>query len=237
MVKIYQVGGCIRDKFLGLEPKDIDYAVEASSFEEMAKFIEERGQIYLKKEDTFTIRARLDGIDADFTLCRKERNYTNKRKPDIVEVGTLYDDISRRDFTCNAIAMDNNGNIIDHFNGIQDIKDKILRCVGSTKERLEEDGLRTFRALRFHITKQMEFVPELKEALQSDWIIDIIKMISTERIRQEMIKCFEYSTLETLQVLEEFPKIREYMLSVLWLIPTTKKKSKKNAKMFVKKNF
>ena len=236
MVKIYQVGGCIRDKLLGLEPKDIDYAVEASSFQEMSEFIEERGHIYLKKEDTFTIRAKYNGIDADFTLCRKERNYTNKRKPDIVEVGTLYDDISRRDFTCNAIAMDKDENIIDYYDGIQDIEDKILKCVGNTKDRLEEDGLRTFRALRFHITKKMQFVPELKEALQSDWIIDIIKMISTERIRQEMIKCFEYSTLETLQALEEFPRIREYMLSVLWLIPTTKKKSKKNAKIFVKKN-
>ena len=139
-IKIYRIGGCVRDKILGLKPKDIDFAVEAKSYQQMKEFIQENGKIYCEIPKYFTIRAKYNGTDADYTLCRKEKDYTNKRHPDKVMIGTLYDDISRRDFTCNAIAIAEDGHIIDYFNGMKDIENRILRCVGNTKERLMEDG-------------------------------------------------------------------------------------------------
>ena len=231
MVKIYQVGGCVRDKFLNLKPKDIDYAVEASSYEEMKEHINKFGNIYVETPKYFTLRGKLNGIDADFTLCRKERGYSDNRRPDEVEVGTLYEDISRRDFTCNAIAIDEDDNVIDYFDGRKDIENGILRCVRDTKERLSEDGLRAFRALRFNVTKGLQFTPELDKALKSDWILPIIDTVSTERVRQEMSKCFEFSTLNTILLLEKYPKIREHLFSMIWLTPTVKKKSKGLLKM------
>lgn len=236
MVKIYRVGGCIRDELLGLKPKDIDYAVEADSYQQMKEYIEKKGTIFLETEKYFTIRAKLnnsetsENIAADFTLCRKEREYTNNRHPDIVEVGSLYEDISRRDFTVNAIAKDEDGNLIDYFDGVTDLENRVLRCVRDTRERLTEDGLRAFRALRFIITKGLKCVSELEEALNSDWLIEVIKNISVDRIRQEMHRCFEFNTLDTILTLEKYPKIRNYMFTILWLEPTTKKRSKKSVK-------
>ena len=83
--------------------------------------------------------------------------------------------------------------------------------------------LRAFRGIRFIITKGLNPEEELVEALQSEWIIEIISYISIERIKQEMTKCFKYNTLKTIKVLEEYPLIRKYLFSILWLEPSNKK--------------
>jgi len=223
-VKIYKVGGYVRDQILGEKSKDIDYAVEASSYKEMKEFLNTHGKIYVETPKYFTLRGKYNGEDADFTLCRKERDYTNCRHPDNVTVGTLYDDISRRDFTCNAIAIDEDGKYIDYFGGIEDTKNRILRSVGSAHERLTEDGLRVFRAFRFNITRDMKFDDELKDALtNSEFIIETIKNISDDRIREELYKCFAYDTCKTLEAFENYPEIRKHVFSRIKLIPTSKK--------------
>ncbi len=103
MVKIYLVGGSIRDQLLGLKSKDLDYAVEAGSYEEMRDYIKENGKIFLETPEYLTIRAHLkNGEPADFVLCRKDGEYSDGRRPDKVTPGTLYDDLARRDFTVNA---------------------------------------------------------------------------------------------------------------------------------------
>ena len=135
-MKMYKVGGFVRDQILGVKSKDVDYAVEASSFYDMERCIFEMGgEIFLSTPQFFTIRAKLNGEVADFVLCRKESQYSDGRHPDKVEVGTIYDDLARRDFTMNAIALCEDGTYIDPHNGIYDIVRCLIRWVGSPNDR------------------------------------------------------------------------------------------------------
>lgn len=128
MIRIFEVGGCVRDEILGVPSKDIDFAMEAPSFQAMKEYMEaENFKIFLETPEYFTIRAKFpnSSLVADFVLCRKEFGYSNNRHPDLVEVGTIYDDLSRRDFTINAIAKSlDSGEFLDPHNGIDDLKIK-----------------------------------------------------------------------------------------------------------------
>lgn len=226
MVKYFLVGGTVRDKLMGLVPKDLDYAVECSSYEEMRQSILDRGgKLYLEKPEYLTIRAKIPGLgDADFTACRKEGAYSDCRHPDSVEMGTIYEDLSRRDCRCNAIAQDEQGNYIDPYNGREDIKYRILRCVGSTNERFREDALRILRVMRFCITKDFRMSEEIEEAMFDSNLIKLLWTISQERIREELHKCFAHDTLSTLEMLQTFPLIAPIVFSSIWLKPTTEGK-------------
>src|SRR5688572_2507881 len=114
-VKVFEVGGAVRDKLLGLRPKDIDFAVEAPSFKAMHEFVSSTcSTIFLIKPEFLTIRAHHATMGAvDFVLCRKDGAYSDGRRPDTVEPGTIFDDLARRDFTINAMAFDEEGNLID----------------------------------------------------------------------------------------------------------------------------
>lgn len=227
MIQLYKVGGAVRDQFLGIESKDIDFAVEAPSFEVMREHIAAQGKIFLEKPEFFTIRAKLDGIDADFVLCRKEYGYSDGRRPDSVAVGDIYDDLSRRDFTMNAVAVrvaDNE--IIDPYNGIADINQRIIRCVGRAEDRFSEDSLRMLRAVRFHITKNFDLDSEILLALENQRLLDKLINVSSERIREELNRCFKYNTLKTLMMFDQFPKLRSVVFSAdtgLWLEATNRK--------------
>ncbi len=204
MCKYYQVGGCVRDRFINeifgtqLKIKDIDYSVEAESYLEMKEDIISRGgQIFLENPEYFTIRANVPGFGAcDYVLCRKDGVYYDGRRPDAVYQGTIYDDLARRDFTMNAIAVSEDGEVIDPFNGIDDIKAKIIRCVGSIENRMSEDSLRVLRAIRFSITKDFEIEDNLFEYI-ANHNYDLSK-ISVERIYEELRKMFSYDTLKTI---------------------------------------
>ena len=226
MIKMYKVGGCVRDKLLGIPSKDIDYAVEAPSFLDMYEHIEKIGKIYLSSLEYYTIRAKVNSEDADFVLCRKEGPYSDGRHPDWVELGTLYDDLSRRDFTINAMAEDENGNIIDPHWGQDDLKRRILRCVGNTKDRLNEDPLRLLRALRFNITKGFRFHKDIWQAMSDQDIIwKLVETVSHERIREEMRKCFAHNTYHTLQMLNVYTELQCALFRdnpIMWLEPTNK---------------
>ena len=108
---IYQVGGSLRDECLGRPCKDFDFSVEAPSYEAMREHLVQDGYtIFLEKPEYLTIRARFpkghpqERVCADFVLCRKDGFYSDGRRPDTVEPGTIYDDLARRDFTMNAMA-------------------------------------------------------------------------------------------------------------------------------------
>lgn len=122
-IKFYQVGGSVRDSFIGLKSKDIDYAVEAPSFDAMREAIKERGgEIFLETPQFLTIRANVPGMGAcDYVLCRKDGEYVDGRRPETVTAGTILDDLARRDFTMNAIAIAEDGTILDPFDGRKDI--------------------------------------------------------------------------------------------------------------------
>lgn len=204
MVKFYKVGGCVRDEILGLKSKDIDYAVEASSYDQMKQeILNLGGKIFLEKPEYLTIRGHLFGDAADFVLCRKDGVYSDNRRPDNVEIGTLADDLSRRDFTMNALAKDSNGKIIDIFGGVDDIQSGVIRLVGGT-ERLTEDPLRILRALRFSLTKHMSISYQIAEFLMKKDLRLMLKSVSQERIVDEVNKMFEFSAIRTLKLLDEY---------------------------------
>jgi poly(A) polymerase/tRNA nucleotidyltransferase (CCA-adding enzyme) len=183
----YIVGGCVRDLLRKAEPEDWDVATNAKP--------EEIGKIFLKsyadnKFGTVTIltdskNPRLKEIEV--TPYRIDEKYSDKRHPDKIQwAKTIEEDLARRDFTINAIAIDQETKIIDPFNGQKDLENKIIRTVGKAEERFSEDALRMMRAARFATT--LNFGVELKttQAIKENafWL----KAISKERIRDELMK-------------------------------------------------
>lgn len=239
-VKMYLVGGAVRDRLLGLPVKDFDYSVvvsDADSIEtawtEMRKHLESLGfTIFLETPEYFTIRAKFpeghvnEKITADFVLARRDGPYSDSRRPDWVKPGTLEDDLSRRDFTVNALAEDEDGNIIDLFGGQRDLMFRRLRAVGDAKARLLEDPLRAFRAIRFEITKGFQMDDELRDAIRTVAILDALETVSVDRIRDEMYKCFAYDTVDTVvQLAWTYPTLLHVMdRKGIWLIPSNKEK-------------
>ena len=210
--RFFQVGGCVRDKFLGVEAKDIDYAVECESFDAMRAAIKERsGQIFLETPKYFTIRAKVPTLGAtDYVLCRKDGEYLDGRRPESVEAGTILDDLARRDFTMNAIAFDvDSGEFIDPYNGRGDIIARIIRCVGDPVKRFTEDKLRLLRALRFAITKGFRIDIDVNDCLMDSALVGGLKGVSVERIREELLKCFQADTSATLSALAFYHAIRQ----------------------------
>jgi tRNA nucleotidyltransferase/poly(A) polymerase len=199
---------------MGLHSKDWDFTCVAESFEAMEQSLLDDGfTIFVRNPEFFTIRAHgpkgftFAGHDFgkqtfDFVWARKDGTYSDGRRPDFVTPGTLHDDLARRDLTVNAIAKATDGTLIDPFNGQQDIKDKIIRCVGDPRERFEEDALRILRALRFSVTKGFaihnhtaSFVRDLRHTVAG---------VSAERVREELTKMFNHDAMKTVAVLNEY---------------------------------
>lgn len=154
--------------------------------------------------------ANYPGRALDFVLARRESGYSDGRRPDVVEVGTLEDDLARRDFTMNAIAKDENGEYIDPYNGIEDIRLGVIRAVGDPFERLNEDALRALRAIRFALTKNFVISDELEDALQSEAVLDsIVNKISDERKKDELNKMFFYDSVGAMEILMQYPVLTD----------------------------
>ena len=183
----YAVGGCVRDLLLGKEPKDWDITTNAKPEEIQNLFPE---NVY---ENTFGTVAVKTGSEKpelaliEVTPYRIEGKYSDKRHPDEVKFADkLEDDLSRRDFTVNAIAIGVDGKITDLFNSQKDLKSKIIRTVGEPEERFSEDALRLLRAVRFATVLDFKIEKKTLEAINknADWLI----AISKERIRDEFVK-------------------------------------------------
>lgn len=222
-MRLYKVGGAVRDSFLNRKSKDIDYVVECESFDAMREEILRRGgKIYLESPKFFTIRGQLPGIgDADFVLARKEGQYKDGRHPEIVEVGTIYDDLARRDFTMNAIAIAESGEIIDPHGGITDIAFQRINCVGNAEDRFGEDGLRILRAIRFSITLGFGLSESIADIIMYGNMREYLGGVSQERIREELYKCFSHDTRRSIAVFSG-PNW-DFIWDFLWLKPTTER--------------
>lgn len=244
MFKFYEVGGKVRDELLGLTNKDIDYV--AVPCEEALKenlttcdmfqllwehLIAEKFEIFLVTPDCYTIRARFpegykyQGV-ADFVMARKEVGYIPNTRTPIVEPGNLYDDLSRRDFTVNALAKDpDTGEIIDYFGGKEDITKRLLRTPLDPYITFDDDPLRILRGIRFAITKRFDISYTTWSAIKAYDYESKMSVVSEERIREELVKCFKCDTLLTLEFLNRIPQLRDYIFknTNLWLKPTSEK--------------
>ncbi len=183
----YCVGGSVRDLVLGRKPKDWDIATNAKP-EEIQKVFE--NSYYTNSFGTVTVKTDSDDDSLkliEVTTYRVESEYTDHRRPDSVEfTDDLKQDLSRRDFTVNAIASDIEGNLFDPFNGVADIKNKYIRCVGSPVDRFEEDALRLMRSVRFATQLRFRIEKSTYDALVK--CSSILSKISKERIRDEFQK-------------------------------------------------
>jgi tRNA nucleotidyltransferase (CCA-adding enzyme) len=187
----YLVGGCVRDLLLHRSPKDWDITTNAKPEDIQRVFPDsfyenEFGTVGVKTGSEDPVLAVIE-----VTPYRTETGYSDKRRPDAVAFGdSLEEDLARRDFTINAIALDESkGQIIDPYQGQKDITAKVLRTVGIPADRFEEDALRLMRAVRL--------VAELGFALDADTAAAIqekgpnLKHISRERIRDEFVRILE----------------------------------------------
>lgn len=224
-ISLYRVGGCVRDAILGRRSKDIDYSVEAPSFAAMENYIMEHGRVYLSRPEFLTVRARMGGEDRDFVLCRKDGAYSDARHPDSVEVGDIYDDLMRRDFTMNAIAVrDADGEIIDPHDGRKDIASALIRTVGKAQDRFNEDALRLLRAVRFHFTLGFSLHPDIVCCFEDSELLSKLASVSIERVQIELSKCLSSDTPGVLRFFADFPRLRDRLFvdRRLWLEPTLK---------------
>lgn len=234
-MKIYEVGGAIRDELMGIVSKDVDYAVETASFQAMETWLKEQNfRLLVVKPEYFTIRALapkgsplgMKSPAVDFVLCRRDGPSADGRRPDYVEPGTILDDLARRDFTINAIARDmETGKLIDPHNGIDDIRSGVLRFVGDPMTRIQEDGLRVLRAVRFIVTKNLLGDENTLRAVYSRQAADMLKQVSIDRIREELEKMFEFDTVRSMHALNTMlpvPGRLAVFRDGLRLMPTTR---------------
>ena len=179
----YFVGGSVRDLLLNRHIHDVDIATSAYPMEIK--------QIFKKTIDTGikhgTVTILYEGESYEITTFRTESGYQDFRRPDHVTfVQNLSEDLKRRDFTINALAMDVDGNIIDHFDGLGDLEKHLIRAVGKAENRFHEDALRMMRAVRFMSQLQFTLEPETEQAISDNH--ELLSKISVERIRDEFVK-------------------------------------------------
>ena len=242
MPQLFKVGGCVRDHFLGIDSKDIDFTFVLDNLD---RTVEEGFQImtdwlthkeftiFLSTPECFTIRAKFpkghenEGMVADFVLARKEIGYEEGTRRPVLALGTLEDDLIRRDFTLNAMAVSEDGELIDLFGGRADLEKGLLRTPLPAKQTMMDDPLRIMRALRFKITKGFSISDEIWLAMMQPEILDKLRTtVSAERIREELFKMMKADTVATLRLLNlvDSKSIPGFMDLVfgrgLWLKPT-----------------
>lgn len=208
----FAVGGCIRDSLLGREPEDWDITTSASPQE--VKELFPRTVDTGIQHGTVTVLVGKEGFEV--TTYRIDGEYENSRHPkSVIFTDNLVEDLKRRDFTINAMAYNEQTGLVDVFEGVHDLKHKLIRCVGNAGERFSEDALRILRAIRFSAQLGYEIEPETQLAIKAQ-ASDLSK-ISAERIRTELIKLIvsdhpeklvtAYEAHVTATILPEFDKM------------------------------
>ncbi|MEO2207254.1 CCA tRNA nucleotidyltransferase [Paenibacillus pabuli] len=179
----FWVGGCVRDELLGRNVDDMDITTSASPEQVMELFADciptglQHG----------TVTVRSGGYYFEVTTFRTESEYKDNRRPSEVQfVKDIKEDLQRRDFTMNALAMDRNGTIVDPFGGQVDIREERVRCVGAASERFGEDALRMLRCVRFASVFDFNIAYNTWKGLVRQR--DLLQHIAMERVRTEMVK-------------------------------------------------
>ena len=197
----YAVGGCVRDGLLGREPEDWDLTTSARPEQVMELFAPRCIPTGLQHG---TVTVRENHRPFEVTTFRKDGSYSDHRHPDeVVFSDDLEEDLSRRDFTIGAMAMDARGEIVDPFGGREDLKNGVIRCVGDPDLRFDEDALRLMRALRFASVLGFAIEPGTAEAIRRGR--EKLRLIAVERIRVEMDKLL--CGRDAARVLLDFPEV------------------------------
>ncbi len=179
----YAVGGCVRDTFLGVEPKDWDITTSASPVEVKEIF----GHTLDTGIEHGTVTIMRGKIGYEVTTYRIDGKYSDGRHPDQVKfTPNLFEDLRRRDFTINAMAYSDETGLVDEFCGMEDLEKKVVRCVGEAKERFQEDALRMLRAIRF--SAQLGFTIENDTWQAMIQMAKNLSLVSKERILVELTK-------------------------------------------------
>ncbi len=181
----YAVGGCVRDTVMGIPANDFD--ITTSALPEETKKVFSNYRIIENGIKHGTVTVIIDKEPFEITTYRIDGDYLDNRRPKTVSFSrNLKDDLARRDFTVNTLCYNEDDGLIDVFGGINDIENKVIRCVGDAKKRFREDALRIMRALRFSAVLGFEIEKETADAIKSEK--DLLKNIATERIRDEFTK-------------------------------------------------
>lgn len=187
----YFVGGCVRDLFLKRKVKDIDIASSASP-EEIEHIFDKVIPVGIEHG---TVIVRHEQVSYEVTTFRHEGTYSDQRHPDEVSfLNSIEEDLQRRDFTMNALAMNRHGKIIDLYNGISDLNNKIIRSVGHAADRFQEDPLRIIRALRF--SSQLGFIIEANTLMQMKKLNQEVATVAVERLTNEFTKLFQGESIQ-----------------------------------------
>ncbi|WP_153732237.1 CCA tRNA nucleotidyltransferase [Sporosarcina obsidiansis] len=180
------VGGAVRDFALGKAPVDIDIATSATP-EQVKSVFHHTVDIGIAHG---TVLVLMQNEPIEVTTYRTESTYSDHRRPDqVYYVTSLKEDLQRRDFTINALAMTSEGEMIDLFGGLQDLENQLIRCVGCPAERFGEDALRIFRALRFSAVLNFRIEQETLQAMKG--LSHELQHIAIERIKVEMDKLLQ----------------------------------------------
>ena len=181
----YMVGGSVRDMVMGKEPSDFDITANALPEEIIECF--EGKKMVLSGMKHGTVAPIINHEAIEITTYRVDGEYKDSRRPEeVFFTRSLTEDLKRRDFTVNAMAMDKNFNIIDHYGGRADIENKVIRCVGEAEKRFSEDALRIMRGLRFSSVLGFSIEEETKKAILK--LYPLLSNIAKERIFTELKK-------------------------------------------------
>ena len=198
--EVYLIGGYVRDLLIGRKSTDLDMATNAPT-SAMIKIFKEY-PLSLIGEKLGTVGVKIDSTWVEITTYRSETTSSNYRHPDEVRfIGSLKDDVLRRDFTINALALNVYGDLIDYTEGQLDLQRKQIRAIGHAEERFEEDALRILRALRFSAQLGFSIQRETEKAMLSH--MGLIQTLPIERIAAELDKLIMGHHAG--QVLQQYP--------------------------------
>ena len=222
----YLVGGCVRDILMGNVPYDYDITTNATPEETIECFADYTVIPTGIKHGTVTVVS--DGKNIEITTYRIDGDYKDSRHPEAVKfTRNLENDLSRRDFSMNAMAMDKDGNIVDIFGGEQAINEKTISCVGNPDTRFKEDALRILRCLRFSSTLCFDIERKTEESIFKN--MHLIKNLSAERIFSEVSKLV--SGKDAWKITERFYDVfREFIPEIKVNNPKEISKKIKNSK-------
>lgn len=208
--KAYVVGGAVRDSILGREVHDWDICTSATPYEMMTVFKDLRVIETGLQHGTITVL--INDMPIEVTTFRIDGKYSDNRRPDNVTfTDDLTEDLRRRDFTMNAIAYNPTTGIVDPFDGIGDIEEKVIVCVGSAKDRFEEDALRILRALRF--AGQLNFALDSDITKEIRNLYKLLSNISMERINSEFCKIMQTDMINVIVL--QYPELSKLLIPEL----------------------